>query len=234
MIQPAPAGGRSRDRRRPGVRWRVVPRTFYAGDPLQVAPALLNKLLVRRVPEGDGVLAARIVEVEAYRGGDDPAAHSYRGPTRRNATMFGPPGRLYVYFTYGMHWCANTVCGPVGVAHAVLLRAAAPVCGTEAMRAARPRARRDRDLLRGPARLCQAMGIVGDDDGADLVRGDRGLVVVDDGVPPPADPGVSGRIGIRHATDRPWRWWVPGDPHVSAGRPGAVTGQAAGAPRAPG
>jgi DNA-3-methyladenine glycosylase len=180
---------------------------------LDVAPLLLNKLLVR----GDRI--GRIVEVEAYRGGEDPASHAFLGPTRRNATMFGPPGHLYVYFTYGMHWCANTVCGPSGTGRAVLLRALAPVAGVEAMRRARPPGTTDRQLTSGPAKLCQAFGVTGVEDGADLVTGDQDLTLVDDGVAPPTEPGVSGRIGIRKAADNPWRFWVPGDPHVSRGRP---------------
>jgi DNA-3-methyladenine glycosylase len=177
-----------------------------------VAPELLGKLLVR-----DG-LAARIVEVEAYCGSEDPGSHAYRGPTRRNATMFGPAGHLYVYFTYGMHWCANAVCGDEGDGVAVLLRAAEPIDGLEEMRRRRPAARRDRDLLRGPARLCQAYGIVGADDGADLVVADRGISIVDDGTPPPDAPGVGVRIGLSAGADLPWRWWSAGDPHCS--RPG--------------
>jgi DNA-3-methyladenine glycosylase len=137
--------------------------------------------------------------------------------------MFGPPGHLYVYFTYGMHWCANAVCGPAGTGHAVLLRALAPLSGLEAMRGARRAGTADRHLTSGPAKLCQAFGITSDENGADLVTGDHGLTVVDDGMAPPSDPGVSGRIGIRRAADRPWRWWVPGDPHVSRGRPGPAS-----------
>jgi DNA-3-methyladenine glycosylase len=190
---------------------RVVPRRFYAGDPVEVAPLLLNKVLVR------GPLAGRIVDVEAYRGEADPASHAYRGETARNATMFGGPGRLYVYFTYGMHWCANVVCRPPGTAGAVLLRALVPVAGTARMRRARPAARRDVDLANGPAKLCEALGITGTDDGADLVGGDRRIVVVDDGMPPPARPGISGRIGIRVGEREPWRFFVAGDPHVSRG-----------------
>jgi DNA-3-methyladenine glycosylase len=178
-------------------------------DPLVVAPRLLNTLLVV------GERIARIVEVEAYRGLEDPASHAYRGPTRRNATMFGPAGRLYVYFTYGMHWCANVVCGPGSAPAAVLLRAAAPVAGLEAMWAARPAARRERDLCSGPAKLCQALGLTGDCDGADLLTGDRGVLLCTDGTPPPDLPAVGPRIGISAAADRPWRWWVPSDSNVS-------------------
>jgi DNA-3-methyladenine glycosylase len=209
-----------------GERRRPLPREFYAGDALEVAPRLLNKLVVR------GRRVGRIVEVEAYGGADDPASHAYRGPTRRNATMFGPPGRLYVYFTYGMHWCANVVCGPEGVAQAVLVRALAPVGGVEEMRTARlahrggrpDRLLGDRHLASGPARLCQALGITGEDDGADLVGGDRRVQVVDDGVAPPLRPGRSGRVGLSSAAERPWRFFLAGDPHVSRGPAPRVAG----------
>ena len=133
--------------------------------------------------------------------------------------MFGPPGSLYVYFTYGMHFCANVVCMPEGTAEAVLLRALAPVAGLEAMRGGAPPGRRATSTLTsGPAKLCQAMGITRADDGADLVTGTAGLRVVDDGVAPPTVPARSGRVGIRHAAELPWRWWVPGDPNVSKAR----------------
>ena len=194
-----------------GVNGRLVPvdAELLEDDPMAVAPRLLNTLLVR------DQRVARIVEVEAYRGLEDPASHAYRGKTRRNATMFGPAGRLYVYFTYGMHWCANVVCCPESVAGAVLLRAAAPVAGVEAMWAARPAARRERDLCSGPAKLCQALGVNRDFDGADLLSGDRGIRLCDDGTPPPEAPGVGPRIGITVATEYPWRWWVRSDPNVS-------------------
>ena len=188
---------------------RVLPRRFYRRDPREVAPDLLNKLLVR----GDRV--GRIVEAEAYVGGLDPAAHAYRGKTARNATMFGPPGHLYVYFSYGMHWCCNPVCGEDGEGVAVLLRALAPVSGIDAMRSMRVAAKRKRDLCNGPARLTQALGITGLDDGADLVTGDRGITIVDDGMPPPAEPVCTPRIGITKAADEPWRWYVSGDENVS-------------------
>ena len=184
-------------------------RRFYARDPRVVAPELLNKVLVR------GGRRARIVEVEAYCGAEDPGSHAYRGRTNRNATMFERAGGLYVYFTYGMHWCANAVCGDVDEGVAVLLRAAAPLAGVDAMRAARPRARRDRDLCSGPAKLCQAFGLDRAFDGADLVTADRGVAIADDGTPPPAAPGNSVRIGLTAGAEHPWRWYVPGDPNVS-------------------
>ncbi|WNH52024.1 DNA-3-methyladenine glycosylase [Stenotrophomonas oahuensis] len=190
--------------------WSVLPRRFYARHPTEVAPELLNKLLVR-----DDGRAARIVEVEAYAGGEDPAAHSYRGKTARNATMFGEAGHLYVYFTYGMHWGSNAVCGPVGEGMGVLLRAAEPVSALDLMRASRPAARRDRDLASGPGKLSQAFGITRALDGADLVRADSGVAIVSDGVTPPDSPWVGPRIGISKAVEIPWRWCVPDHPHVS-------------------
>jgi DNA-3-methyladenine glycosylase len=190
----------------------VVDREFYRRDPRRVAPELLNKLLVH----GDAV--GRIVEVEAYCGAIDPGSHAYRGMTARNATMFGAPGGLYVYFTYGMHWCANAVCGNEGEGLAVLLRAVAPLEGLELMRSRRLRARRDRDLCSGPAKLCQAFALDRDHDGADLVTGDRGVRVLDDGTKPPRRPGRSTRIGLTAGAESPWRWFVRGDPNLS--RPG--------------
>ncbi|HUC36661.1 MAG TPA: DNA-3-methyladenine glycosylase [Acidimicrobiales bacterium] len=189
-----------------------LPRSFYEADPRDVAPALLNKLLVGRGRAG------RIVEVEAYLGSEDPASHAFRGRTRRNATMFGSAGRLYVYFTYGMHFCANAVCGPEEVGHAVLLRALAPVWGIELMQASRPPGTSHRQLTSGPAKLCQAFGIGRTDDGADLVTGDKDLVIADDGLSPPQRPGNSGRVGVAKAADVPWRWWLQGDANVSRGR----------------
>jgi DNA-3-methyladenine glycosylase len=194
------------------LRGRTLPRSFYARDALQVAPELLNKVLVQR---GTNPVAVRIVEVEAYCVSDDPGSHAFRGPTARNATMFGRPGHLYVYFTYGMHWCAKAVCGPGTVPHAVLLRAGAPLVGFDLMRARRPAARRDRDLCSGPARLAQAFGIDRAFDGVDLVSGS--LRIVDDGNVPPAHPGVTKRIGLSagRGEDLLWRYTVAGDPNLS-------------------
>jgi len=191
----------------------AFPRAFFAVDSVELAPLLLNKLIVR------GERVGRIVEVEAYAGAADPASHAFRGPTARNATMFGPPGHLYVYFTYGMHFCANVVCGPEGEASAVLLRGLTPLGGLEEMRAARgPAARLDRDLTNGPGKLCQALGLDRSFDGADLVTGDRGVEVADDGTAPPSPPGVSGRIGVSVAADVRWRFYVPGAAGVSRAR----------------
>ncbi|MDQ1394900.1 MAG: DNA-3-methyladenine glycosylase [Acidimicrobiaceae bacterium] len=188
-----------------------LPRDFYRRDPRVVAPELLNKVLAR-----DDGRSGRIVEVEAYCGGEDPASHSYRGMTARNEVMFGAPGFLYVYFTYGMHWCCNPVCGEDGQGVAVLLRALSPLTGIDAMRMARgPSITRDRDLCNGPAKLCSALGLTGAENGADLVTGDSGVWISDDGCAPPDPPATGVRIGISAAADEPWRWWVPGDENVS-------------------
>lgn len=182
---------------------------------LRVAPRLLGAVLMS-VHDG-GEVSVRLTEVEAYEGLDDPASHAYRGCTPRTEVMFGPPGHLYCYFTYGMHWCANVVCGPEGVAQAVLLRAGEPVCGAELMAARRP-ASRPRDLARGPARLCQALGLAGWANGADLTSGP---VLLTAGWPVPDDQLTwTGRVGVVAATDRPWRALVAGHPSVSPGRPG--------------
>jgi DNA-3-methyladenine glycosylase len=195
--------------KRPAWPGKPLPRSFYRRDSRVVAPELLNKVLA----SADG-RAGRIVEVEAYAGAIDPAAHTYRGMTKRNAVMFGPPGHLYVYFTYGMHWCCNTVCGD-GDGTAVLIRALEPVAGLERMRAARPRAKRDRDLCSGPARLTQAMDIATAQNGIDLVAARQGFTVVDDGVAPPENLVGGARIGISQGTDLLWRWYIPGNLNVS-------------------
>jgi DNA-3-methyladenine glycosylase len=185
-----------------------------------VAPRLLNKLLVN----ADG-RAGRIVEVEAYHGEQDPASHAFRGPTPRNRVMYGPGGHLYVYLSYGVHWCANVVCGPTGQAQAVLLRALDPVDGLAHMRQARWKNQRhqdDRDLCRGPGRLCQALGIDGALNGSDLTAKNSPIWLVDDGHPPPDRPLVTARIGISVATDRLWRFAVDGNRSVGGPRGTAV------------
>jgi DNA-3-methyladenine glycosylase len=183
--------------------------TALLGRPvLDVAPRLLGSVLRHRD------LAVRITEVEAYDGPNDPGSHAYRGRTGRNAVMFGPPGRLYVYFTYGMHHCCNVVCGPEGTPSAVLLRAGEVVEGVDAARARRGGAT-DRDLARGPARLCQALGITRDQNGVELSSGPLTLVTGD----PVTDHRTGPRVGLRGAPERPWRFWIPGDPTVSTYRP---------------
>ncbi len=189
---------------------RRVPAKLLLDHSSVVAPALLGKVL--RVDLGDGdVRSGRITEVEAYGGLDDPASHSARGETPRNRPMFGAAGTVYVYFTYGMHWCANIVTGAVGDPQAVLLRAVEPLEGLDAIRAARPRARRDRDLANGPAKLCEALGIGqwanGVALGADV--GGRSIRLLDDGTSPPAVPLVGPRVGISVAQEIPWRFRVP-------------------------
>jgi len=189
------------------------------GRPDEVAPALLGCWLVTDRP--DGQVAVRLTEVEAYSGeGMDPAAHSHRGPTPRAEIMFGPPGRLYVYFSYGVHWCANVVVGPEGVGSAVLLRAGDVQVGEELARLRRPAAKGARDLARGPARLTQALAIGPDDKDADLldpaspVRLHRGV--------PPAAISAGPRIGISVATDLPWRFWATDAVSVSVFRAGGT------------
>jgi DNA-3-methyladenine glycosylase len=184
-------------------------REALSGPVLEVAPRLLGATLRH------GPVAVRLTEVEAYDGANDPGSHAYRGTTPRNEVMFGPPGHLYVYFTYGMHWCANVACGPEGTASAVLLRAGEVVAGQDTARARRPTARRDRDLARGPARLCNALGITLDHDGTDLSAGPVTLTLDT----PPADVSTGPRVGLRAAADHPWRFWATGEPTVSAYRP---------------
>lgn len=186
---------------------------FYERSALEVAPDLVGKLLVRR---NGALLAGRIVEAEAYSERDDPAAHSRNGPTARNASMFGPPGRLYVYLIYGMHWCANAVCGPARTGDAVLLRALEPVCGIADMRSRRSKPGRElraTDLCSGPAKLTQALGIDGTHDGCDLTSADA-ISICDDGWVP-ADVAQATRIGISSGADLPWRFYDPASPHVS-------------------
>jgi DNA-3-methyladenine glycosylase len=195
---------------------RRLPRTFFARPSLDVAPELLGQELVRRLPSGEE-LRVRVVETEAYRQ-DDPASHSYRGPTPRNAVMFGQAGRLYVYFTYGMHHCINVVTGADGEGSAVLLRAAEPLEGLDAM-ARRRGTDRVRALCSGPARLAAALGIDRSLDGVDLVGGD--LIWLERGSQVPPEQIATGpRVGIRRGIQEPWRFSEAGSPWMSRGRPG--------------
>jgi DNA-3-methyladenine glycosylase len=192
-------------------------KPFYARDALSVAADLIGCLFAHRSPAG--LVVVRLVEVEAYRGEQDPGSHGYRGMTARTRTMFGPPGRLYVYFTYGAHWCANVVCGDVGVCEAVLLRAGEPVRGREIMRANRGGVADDRLLAAGPGRLTQALGIGRAHDGASLLRGGTMWCAEDDETTEYRTSEISRTVRVGLASGRgdafPWRFVVPGHPHAS-------------------
>ena len=208
----------SAERLPPGALERLAMTSsgFCLRPVLEVARDLLGRLLVHDSPAGRS--GVRIVEVEAYSGaGGDPGSHAHRGQTARNAVMFGPPGHLYVYFSYGMHWCANVVCAPEGAADAVLLRAGEPVLGHELLAARRPGAS-ERDLARGPARLAGALGLDRAADGADL---ETGPVWLAQGWPvPDSEVAWSPRIGLSRAAGLPWRAYVTTSRSVSPGRPG--------------
>ncbi|MGH3461041.1 MAG: DNA-3-methyladenine glycosylase [Kribbellaceae bacterium] len=190
--------------------------SVLSGQVLDAAPQLLGAVL-RSTVGGDQV-DVRLTEVEAYDGPDDAGSHAYRGWTARNAVMFGPPGHLYVYFTYGMHFCMNIVCGPPGRPSAVLLRAGEIVAGAQTARARRAAAGKpNRELARGPARMCQALGID---------REQNGVNLFDPAAPVRLFPGshdglveTGPRVGLREAADHPWRFWISGEPTVSTYRP---------------
>ena len=183
---------------------RPFSRTEFEGTAPEVAPLLLGALLV------SADCTARVVEVEAYTE-DDPASHSVRGLTNRNRTMFGPPGHWYVYFTYGMHWCVNVVCGAQGSGQAVLLRAAIPLTGLQTMRARRPKARLDADLSNGPAKLAQAFAMNASMDGVDLCSADSEVWLGTDGTKL-ALARTTARVGISVGNDRLWRFCAEGAP----------------------
>jgi DNA-3-methyladenine glycosylase len=198
---------------------KPIERQFFAQPPEIVAPLLLGKLLARRT--ASGWLVGRIVEVEAYYGPHslipDPAAHSFRGITPRNAVMFGPPGHAYVYFIYGMYYCVNVTCEPEGMAGCILIRALAPVAGQAEM--ARNRklkmGSQDAKLTGGPGRLCQALAITrSEHNGLDLLDPASPLQLRQDSFVP-GDVEITPRIGIRHAADLPLRFALSGNPFVS-------------------
>ncbi len=200
----------------------LIPRNFFARPSVEVAPDLLGCVLEHET--ADGLVAVELTEVEAYAGRSDPASHAYRGKTARNAVMFGPPGHAYVYFTYGMHFCVNVVCqGEEGSASAILLRAGRVIAGEELACARRTRgttAIAPRDLARGPARLCQALGIDRSLDGADVCVAESGLRMrAGAGNPVRSAKIVTGpRVGVSRAAEIPWRFWYEGDPTVSVYR----------------
>lgn len=200
-------------RHRRGEVLLILTRESLAAPSLEVAPQLLGSFLVH------GPVRLRITEVEAYLGELDPGSHAFRGLTPRTQVMFGEPGRLYAYFTYGMHTCLNVVCSPAGEASAVLLRAGEIVDGLDEARTRRPTSRSDADLARGPARLAQALGVPLAANGTDLLTGGELRLEPGD---PVADYSTGPRTGVSGAggTDAfPWRYWIPGDPTVSPYKP---------------
>jgi DNA-3-methyladenine glycosylase len=198
----------------------LLDREELRDDVVAAAVRLLGCTVEADTP--DGTVAVRLVEVEAYRGADDPASHSFRGRTPRNEVMFGPPGHLYVYFVYGMHFCANVSCLPDGRAGAVLLRAGEVVSDPAVARVRRPTARRDHDLARGPARLASLLGLTREHNGVDVTDA-ASPVRLRPGEPVAASRVRTGpRVGVATARDVPWRFWIDGSPAVSAYRPGRV------------
>jgi DNA-3-methyladenine glycosylase len=199
----------------------VLTRPFFAGPALEVAERLLGCVIEHQT--ADGIVGVMLTEVEAYEGESDPASHAYRGRSQRNAVMFGPPGHAYVYFTYGMHFCVNLVCKPAGTASAVLLRAGRVIEGAELAASRRAVAGPGgRDLARGPARLCQALAIERSQNGSD-VSDPASPLRVRAGTAAGAGKGravsTGPRVGVNGAAERPWRFWLAGDPTVSAYRP---------------
>jgi DNA-3-methyladenine glycosylase len=196
----------------------LIDRAELADDVLTAAVRLLGTTF--EADTADGTVAVRLVEVEAYRGADDPAAHSFRGRTPRNAVMFGPPGHLYVYFVYGMHFCVNISCLPDGEPAAVLLRAGEVVSDLGMARVRRPTARRDADLARGPARLAALLGLGREHNGIDVTDPTSPVRVRAE---PPVDPAVvrtGPRVGVAAGHTTPWRFWIHGSSAVSQYRPG--------------
>jgi DNA-3-methyladenine glycosylase len=201
----------------------LLPREFFARPAVQVAPELLGCLISHETAEG--LVTVRLTEVEAYAGEADPASHAFRGRTARNAVMYGPPGHAYVYFTYGMHFCVNLVCQPAGHASAVLLRAGQVVDGVRLAAARRSTRSRsgaipgETGLARGPALLCEALGIDRSHDGADVAGPASPLRVL---APPQpvaaADISRGPRVGVSRAAHVAWRFWITGDPAVSTYR----------------
>lgn len=200
----------------------MITREFLARPAIEVAPDLLGAVV-----EHAGI-AVRLTEVEAYAGEQDPGSHAFRGPTRRNAVMFGPAGYLYVYFTYGMHTCANVVCGPDGAAQAVLLRAGEVLGGVAAARRQRTSARTgrvppERDLARGPARLAKSLGLTLEDYGTDLLGAGTVRLLPGEERVDPDKIRTGPRVGVRgpggDGTAYPWRFWIDGEASVSVYRP---------------
>ena len=188
-----------------------LPVSFYDRPVLEVARDLLGKVFVRKL--GGQLLAGKIVETEAYHETGDPSCHAHRGKTKRNEVMFGPPGHLYVYFTYGMHYCMNVVAEKEGTAAAVLVRALEPLEGLDIMQKNRGEKFRVKDYCNGPAKLCQALGITTEQNGSSLLSG--GIIIADGQTISDSDTAVATRIGISQGKEHPWRFYIRGNGFVS-------------------
>lgn len=192
----------------------LLDRAALADDVLPAARRLLGCELAAETPQGE--VRLRLVEVEAYRGADDPGSHCYRGKTPRNAVMWGPAGHLYVYFVYGMHFCANIVCLQDGVAGAVLVRAGEVLSDVGAAHARRPTARgRDAELAKGPARLCALLGLGREHNGVDVLSPSSPVRLSTGSPVPDADVRTGPRVGVAAGQERPWRFWVAGSRSVT-------------------
>jgi len=209
----------------------LLSRAELAVDVLPAARRLLGCVVEADTP--DGTVAVELVEVEAYRGADDPAAHSFRGRTPRNAVMFGPAGHLYVYFVYGMHFCANVSCLTEGEPGAVLLRAGRVVSDPGVARVRRPTATRDTDLGRGPARLASLLGLDRTRNGVDVTSPDSSVRILAGDPVPEARIRSGPRVGVAVAAELPWRFWIDGAPEVSPYRPGGRRRRNGGEPQSP-
>lgn len=190
---------------------KVLKRSFYSENSVKVAKKLLGKLLVRELPEGK--LIGKIVEVEAYRGSDDPASHAYRGKTQRNQVMFSKPGLAYIYLIYGVHYCLNVKAEKEGIPGAVLIRALEPIEGIEIMRKNR-QIEKITELTNGPAKLTEAMKITGELNGWDLTLGKR-LFICEPSLKEDFEIIATSRIGIKVGTEKPWRFYIKGNAYVS-------------------
>jgi DNA-3-methyladenine glycosylase len=204
---------------------RQLTREELAVDPVDAAKLLLGCVLTA------GDVRVRLVEVEAYRGGDDPASHCYRGRTPRNEVMFGPAGHLYVYFVYGMHFCANVVALVEDVPGAVLLRAGEVIGGIEEARSRRPASRSDAELAKGPARLTSVLGLERADNGLDLTDPASPVRLLAGDPVPPERILAGPRVGVAVAMDVPWRFWIDGSPAVSTYRRGGKAARRGGGPQ---
>jgi DNA-3-methyladenine glycosylase len=187
-----------------------IPRDFYGRETVVVARHILGKHLVR--VKGRFRMQVKIVEVEAYRGRDDPASHAFRGITKRNEPMFGEPGHAYIYFTYGNHYCLNVTTQPSGMPGAVLIRAVEPVKGVDHMRKLRPKVS-DLQLTNGPGKLTKALGIDKSLNEVDMTK--PGPLYITDSGAEAFDVVRSPRVGIRQGTTRMWRFYISGNPYVS-------------------